>query len=420
MENKLFKVGSLSSYRLFFSFFILVFMPHFIFVSLVGESLALGLMVSALIVFFLNVDGFLSIKFPLWFVFLFSVFFIFLLVCVASSILLYEAIKPVLSFAMLMFLFLAIVSLGENISMVSFDVFLKALRVMIVVLFVVGWLGVFFPVDGFNYALRIKPVFPFSEPSHFSLTFGLFLVLYSSVGSFKFILFAFLNSVAIGLLYPNMTVLVFSLLIIFIATLRLQRKKSYIIIMFLPLFLIFFVWSLFHISPYFSDRLDIRTTDNLTALVYMQGWQLAYLNFTKTIGMGLGFQMLGEAPTQTGSISQKISVLSDDGSIANLADGGFLASKVIAEFGIIGLLLTLVYLVLIIKAIFLLIKKANYKPVYHARRDVDLFLILVCSACLGYSVEYFLRGIGYFSPNLVVVLSVIYSLIRLRVRINDR
>jgi len=108
------------------------------------------------------------------------------------------------------------------------------------------------------------------------------------------------------------------------------------------LFLILFFIFLLDYSPYFKSRLTLDGLDNLTTLVFLQGWSLSYLNFFETTGLGLGFQMLGESGTKYSYFTDVIFKLT--GGSLNVSDGGFFAAKLIAEFGVVGVITVFLYL----------------------------------------------------------------------------
>lgn len=82
----------------------------------------------------------------------------------------------------------------------------------------------------------------------------------------------------------------------------------------------------------------------------------------------------------------------------NVHDGSFLLSKIISEFGIFGILLFFIYF-------FIYMKVLN---IYKMQRltVLDSFFI---SFLLLSPLEMFIRGTGYFTPTIyMLVLSIIY------------
>jgi len=77
-------------------------------------------------------------------------------------------------------------------------------------------------------------------------------------------------------------------------------------------------------------------TDNLSSLVYVQGWQDGWANLVRTHGLGLGFNMMGCHPLPDVPIRAVLALegLED----LNATDGSFLFGKVVSEAGIFGIM----------------------------------------------------------------------------------
>jgi len=74
------------------------------------------------------------------------------------------------------------------------------------------------------------------------------------------------------------------------------------------------------------------TADNISSLVYVQGWQDAWNNLMRTRGMGLGLNMMGCSPLPDVSVR---SILAFRGlERLNSEDGSFLFAKVVSETGV--------------------------------------------------------------------------------------
>jgi hypothetical protein len=76
-------------------------------------------------------------------------------------------------------------------------------------------------------------------------------------------------------------------------------------------------------------------TAALSSLVYVQGWQDAWANLSRTRGLGLGFNMMGCHPLPDVS-AREVLALGGKGEW-NAEDGSFQFSKIVSEFGIAGL-----------------------------------------------------------------------------------
>jgi hypothetical protein len=169
--------------------------------------------------------------------------------------------------------------------------------------------------------------------------------------------------------------------------------------------LLFFLVSILLVSlltqiDYFRSRLTFREVTNLTTLVYLQGWELAFNNLHQTQGFGVGYQQLGSNETVLGHYSERIFALY--GKHINLDDGGFLASKIIAEFGFLGLSTMLAYLILFVGFLYIMWRNFQRSPDDRIINTNELFVL---GLFIGFFVEIFFRGFGYFSPNLVLIIA---------------
>jgi len=159
---------------------------------------------------------------------------------------------------------------------------------------------------------------------------------------------------------------------------------------------------------YYADRLSLSgDSDNLTTLVYLQGWENALLNFGETDGLGVGFQQFGLAGS-TGDISEKIYALMG-GTYINLMDGGSTATKLIAEFGVFGIAMLLVFLRFALRA---MIYTRSMQMIPSGQRDIHWMFFSACT--VSYSLELVLRGVGYFSTGGFLAMTAIMALYRLK------
>jgi hypothetical protein len=158
---------------------------------------------------------------------------------------------------------------------------------------------------------------------------------------------------------------------------------------------------------YYAERLDFdwATSTNLSALVYVQGWQMLGEALRKSLGWGIGFQQLGIVYTNVPA-TIRINVLL--GRDANLQDGGFILSKIGGELGVLGLLLVVAYLYVAARSFLRL--RAVAKPGTEIS-DAELF----ARACvIGYLVEMAVRGTNYFTGTFLLLLAALSYLARRR------
>lgn len=231
-----------------------------------------------------------------------------------------------------------------------------------------------------------KSVFPFLEPSHYALTFTPFLVYaVASAGKWqRMLIFFFALLLALALENLTLMVVVFILAVVFF--------MNYKIIFFVPVALgIFFYFDL----SYFTDRLNFSDTSNLSALVYIQGWEFMSNSFLQKYGMGVAFQQLGSTDLFSSAADKIYEIL---GFNMNLNDGGFTAAKIFSEFGIFSIFIFYPLVKLIGKSYFSLRKFSFTNNFYNCK------YIAAQSFLIGSLVELLVRGIGYFTPTLIAVL----------------
>lgn len=239
--------------------------------------------------------------------------------------------------------------------------------------------GGYVPPISANY---FKPVFPFTEPSHFALAL-LPLLMFGCVslsGSAKVAMLV--SGLAIAWALESLTFMAGLLLIMLICL----RSIS---ITFLLTALTLLATQL-DIS-YYLDRLNFDTdTNNLSTLVYLQGWQLISESLRLSTGWGLGFQQLG---IQGSSVIAAESINSILGNDSNLLDGGFTFAKITSEFGALSLVIIMLYLPLALRAA----RHLRCKSLGAGREAPALTLAQCVVVC--FTIELFVRGSGYFSGS---------------------
>jgi hypothetical protein len=242
-----------------------------------------------------------------------------------------------------------------------------------------------------------KGVVIFPEPSHFALSYLPLLMFRVSVStrSTQYVLLAI--ALAIAGILQNLTMVVG---LLDISTLMLRRGS-----LLLMLGTVGLAASTLDIS-YYLGRLDLTTdTTNISALVFLQGWQNAILNLSQTHGVGVGFQQFGIVGS-LGDISYRIADYLG-GLYLNLRDGGSTAAKLVGEFGVFGIALLLAYLLLALRSVRYL-RAAQSLPV----TERDPRALFLHSLVLSFLFELFMRGLGYFSPGGFLALAALLALQR--------
>ena len=131
-------------------------------------------------------------------------------------------------------------------------------------------------------------------------------------------------------------------------------------------------------------------TQNISSLVYLQGWQDAWSNLIRTHGLGLGFNMMGchplpDVPTRT------LLTIGGMGEL-NAENGSFQFSKIVSETGILGIMFYAVIVWWWIR----LEKKIRILPDNADRRvKATQAALMFC-----FIVSSFIRGVGYFDGGL--------------------
>lgn len=247
------------------------------------------------------------------------------------------------------------------------------------------------PFTAMMFPKYAKPIFPYSEPSHMALFFAPVLCYNTLKADAKKRYIYILIGVAIALFVKNMTLLV-AILIMSIFIYNLYAVPILII----GGLMVFY----FADIEYFMARLDFgnSNTTNLSTLVYLKGFDLMKQGLIQTNGLGIGFQQLGYVEIES-EIRDYIIKLTN-GVDLNSNDGGFLAAKIVTEFGIMGILLLLFYLVLLVRSwlVFRKIDVSQLKP----------YEMLFFASVITIFSELFFRGLGYFTSNVFILIACIY------------
>jgi len=231
-----------------------------------------------------------------------------------------------------------------------------------------------------------KPVVFYIEPSHFALDFLPFLLYmvlsnlkkFSTIFNLSLLCFFTLGAI----LLQSLTLLV-GIALICVISMPLKNNLFFLIIM--SSLVLLKIKILTYFSSYFS-------LTNLSTLVFLSGFERIYFNLKKTFGFGLGFQQLGAlGVNENKSNNYLTSVGLHD---LNLYDGGFVAVKLISEFGLLGITLIIFYLLLFFKIVMYMRKMLLSNVKYES--SLDIFFL---SCYVMYSIDLFFRGTGYFSST---------------------
>ena len=243
----------------------------------------------------------------------------------------------------------------------------------------------FSPFSPFSPETMYVPLFFFSEPSAFVLSFLPFFLYMAVTVSPRMKMPLVLLGYAIAFFLQNLTIVV-GITLVAVLVIPLRRFLFLAPIAALPV--IFGAVNL----DYYSSRVDFSMgSQNLSMMVYRSGWERAYLNFKDTLGLGVGFQQFGIIGRR-GEAMEFVAKLA--GTDLNLLDGGMVASKFIGEFGFLGVMLLFAYLVYFAKSARWL-HEVSMSEV--APRDCRRIFFLSCFVM--YFIDFFIRGTGYFSSS---------------------
>jgi hypothetical protein len=242
-----------------------------------------------------------------------------------------------------------------------------------------------------------KPVLFFNEPSSYSLGFAPFLLYMAVMSSPKvrFLLVSISYSIALALESFTL-VIATSLVVLLILPLR------YYFFLVPALVIVFLAWSV-NVS-YYSSRADFSEDNtNLSSLVYVSGWERAYLSLKDTFGLGLGFQQFGVIGQQ----GQAMEVLDGLGATdLNRLNGGAIAPKFIGEFGIVAVVMLFVYTFYFVKY-FKWLRSICLGKVSCPDNKKYFFI----SCFLMFSLDLFVRGSGYFAAEGFMLLASLVSIL---------
>lgn len=385
---------------LLFVFLLFLFIPSFLQVALNISSMALGFSFCILLILLLFKNKLVLSTFLNLTVMLFS-FHFFITMIIFND---HSNEKNILSFLLIILCLYATNIFSLKFIKIDNDSLLYFLRNICFILLLLVVFSLFYNIQFLGYDKYPKSVFPFSEPGHFALNIGaifLFVGIYSTL-YIRLILFFALLCVAIFL--PSLLLLIISFVLLFFYFLTNIKRLIIVGIMF---FIFIFILLNNYDFSYFTDRLNFNSeNNNLTALVYLQGWEDTIISFKETYGLGLGFQNMGiQSPGKYAEIIYSIT-----GMYKNRTDGGCLANKVISELGVLGLLLIFLYLYKFLKSIKFIIDfinknnncENNHKKIL--QNKYKAVYVFSHTIIIMFFIELFARGNGYFSTGVFLLI----------------
>lgn len=379
-------------YLALLAFLFIALMPSIIYVLLSQSSTSVGMLISVILLmtFYCN-----SIVLEIsWLLFAIIIILVLLLTNLEGIILNPSKVGGSLFFLLLYLI--AASQIGDFIignSTKIESIFIKITSIMIAF----GCFSLLFRFDFLGYEQYSKSIFTFYEPSHFALVLSPFFIVTITVLKPKYKFFYILSTIILSIMLPSLILILILLIAIVVNT----KKIKLFLLYFTPIFVGGYIFlATGGDSDYFTSRLNISSTSsNLSALVYAQGWLDAYNSLIETNYLGLGFQQAG---TNSASwLNNRIYELS--GMYMNRNDGSFTASKIVSEFGVVGLFLVLLLTFLIAKAFVFLFKVSSYCETNKVKMIASIFLV-------NYLVELYFRSAGYFTLGTLFMLTGMYLL----------
>ncbi len=392
----------------FISLLWLLYLPSFIRVVAGASSMAAGVVLGCFIIiayFFLVTKkiNYFYVKFSV----LFYLLFFFAVVHFFISNVIYGSfeLKGLLSLLLILTLLVSALFYSNifhsvnSCKLVSFATKVTYLMMVLILISLVyrpGMLG---------YSIFEKSMFPFSEPSHFITTLGFVFLFSAFTSKNKYVPIYILSLLFVfSMFMPSSLGLIYICMVLFflIAKFRTQNALFIYLIVFILVYLILSFSSIDF--NYFSSRMTFSTdSTNSTALVFLQGWEDSW-NTIVNNPFGLGLQ--NAALVESGDVGLRIHEVT--GKFIN-KDGAFLASKLIVEFGYLGVFLVILYLPILLHSVIYLYKYSKLNGKVNFSNE-DQKKVFCCCIIVSFVVEMFVRGYGYFSPNVLLLLfAITYS-----------
>jgi hypothetical protein len=290
--------------------------------------------------------------------------------------------------------------------------------IVIAVLFMIAemLLPHYFSADKINYHKEFKYSGIFSEPSHVAISlFPCIAILFSSKdkkynrkGIFAIIvLFALSHSASLAVL--TLCLVAYRLLILS----RIKQGLKYLAIIAIiiaigitldyELFIAPTVERVGGVTSLIAEESTPAPKINLSSMIYYKGWQDAFANIVRTNGLGLGFNMMGCSPLPDNPLRRIFSIPGKEDS--NNEDGSFLLSKILSEFGLIGLIFFLWAIWRWLKFEKMAKKLTGYENIEAASIHKVLMLSFIMSSIV--------RSTGYFQGSALLWATALIASIKL-------
>ncbi|EJL6524880.1 hypothetical protein NMR94_003533, partial [Vibrio cholerae] len=250
---------------------------------------------------------------------------------------------------------------------------------VIIWLLVAGVAGVSFDIKFLGYEKFPKSIFTFYEPSHYAITVGPFFVA-AMIVLRKYRMMICAAFLFISLSSQNLTILLYWSLGTWLSLENRKVKLVFLTIVIVALAILYIYSS--SSFDYYTERIKISSeSNNLSTLVYLQGWDEMRKSLYDSLGLGLGFQQAGS--NDPGIYAERIYEISNI--YKNRQDAGFLSAKIVIEFGMVGVLFITLYIKIFISSL---------KGLKYLDNNLDK---MISGFILALFIEMFFRGQGYFT-----------------------
>jgi hypothetical protein len=412
------KINTNDSFLFLLLTFSLIFLSHFIMIFFDFNSLSIPIFMVSSVISILFLDEIFKFELNYKSKFFIILFLVIIILSSAHSFLFYSDSKPIKSLLLLP-IFLNSIVIFNFFKNFTFAKILNLFKFLFIVSLIFLWVHFFYDTQLFNYS-QIA-VFPFREASHFALAFGAICVPLIVFTSLRFNLVIMFNLHFFAIYLPNFTFLIFGLIsfliFLFKTNINILLKFSLIII----LCIFFFNFNEFIDIDYFISRTpftDLHSNEqSFSLLIFKQGWEFIYLNLINSNFLGLGFQMMGSEKMHYGEIYYLIINTTKSLYGHNHEDGSFIMSKLLVEFGFIGIIITIIYVSFIVKFLINLNSNLSKIKLRSKSADDDFFKVFFCELIIfSYFVNFFIRGIHYFTPQLIFVFAAVIFLISIKLK----
>jgi len=241
---------------------------------------------------------------------------------------------------------------------------------------------------GINMLPFPKSILFFSEPSHFAMALTPFIIYTILANKRLHSLFIVIPVAILSLRLENLTLLLLSLVCVIILMLRFQLG---ILIRFVLAFAIISSFVIFSLNnQYFASRISLDSR-NLSSLVYLRGFEASVASLAGPPFVGVGFlsMSLRAQSSPAADLLEQYNL-----GYLNKNDGGFVAAKILSEFGWPGLIGLIYSTSRSLPKLVYTLKLASQNK---ATKPDNIFT----SCMVAVLMQLFVRGAGYLGPFLV-------------------